>query len=147
MDNVQTIRLVYRSYANSIFSQEDLESLLETSRKKNKTLDITGILFFVDDSFIQILEGPVQAVEELYATIKQDERHTDCKIIEKQNIELRYFQDWSMGFCVLDKENLAKLDGFNDFLYKKTDVEDFSDLGKGIHNLLDVYKDYCVDEL
>jgi acylphosphatase len=140
-------RLIYSSYAHDDFTQDDLTGLLEQSRAKNSRLDITGVLFYVDDAFIQILEGPEEAVEALYATIREDPRHYHCKIIDQRGIDTRFFSEWSMGFCTMDKARVASLEGFNDFLYKKTDHIDYAELGKGIGNLLEIYKEYCVDEL
>ena len=141
------LRLIYTSYAQNEFTQEALQALLEKSRKRNTSLNITGVLFYVDDAFIQVLEGPDKMVQWLYETIQNDKRHYHCKIIEKQNIDTRFFQDWSMGFCMIDTNKVATLPGFNDFLYKKMQNMDYVELGKGISNLLNIYKDYCENEL
>lgn len=141
------LRLIYTSYAQNEFTQEELHILLEKSRKSNTSLDITGVLFYVDDAFIQVLEGPNQVVQSLYETIQNDKRHYHCKIIEKQSIDTRFFQDWSMGFCIIDKSKVLTLQGFNDFLYKKIQNVDYVELGKGISKLLNIYKDCCENEL
>ena len=52
-----------------------------------------------------------------------------------------------MGFCMIDTNKVATLPGFNDFLYKKMQNMDYVELGKGISNLLNIYKDYCENEL
>lgn len=141
------IRLIYCSYATIALNEDQLVALLESARDKNKRLEITGVLFYVDEAFIQILEGAQKEVEDLYNKIKVDERHEDVRIIDKKKITSRIFNDWSMGFCTLENYKTKDLKGFNKFLYKKTDAESFQDLSNSINNLLKTYQEYCVQKL
>ena len=67
--------LVYTSLANQKMSDDNLKDLLKKSRLKNETLNITGMLLYLDPFFIQILEGEEAIVNETYNIIKQDSRH------------------------------------------------------------------------
>ena len=49
--------LVYTSIANQKMSDDNLKDLLKKSRSKNETLNITGMLLYLDPFFIHILEG------------------------------------------------------------------------------------------
>lgn len=43
-------------------SKEQLEDILEQSRRNNKGVDITGILLFDSGSFFQVLEGDKEVI-------------------------------------------------------------------------------------
>lgn len=59
-------RIVYTSTASVPFSTAELADLLKSARDNNQRHDITGMLLYKDNNFIQILEGPEQAVRDLY---------------------------------------------------------------------------------
>jgi len=110
------IKLIYISTAIKDFSQEDCESLLEQSREKNQRLNITGLLILKDRTFIQWLEGKEEDVNEVFETIKKDDRHFQVTQIAKESIEKRAFPEWHMGFKNvknLSENEHKKLKDFN----------------------------------
>lgn len=92
--------LVYSSAAYPHGATQDaLHDILAKSREKNARLDITGVLLFENDEFVQLLEGPRQAVCDLYyKAIAGDDRHHPHVCWEFE-IEARNFPDWTMGFA------------------------------------------------
>src|SRR4028118_630971 len=90
--------LVYVSSATRPFSGEDLRVLLETCRKNNAELGITGMLLYKDGNFMQVLEGDEEAVRGLHARIAADPRHRAEITLQEGFAEWRQFPDWSMGF-------------------------------------------------
>lgn len=108
--------LVYVSLAEKEMSDQDLQILLKFARIKNERLGITGLLLYRDGFFMQALEGEEEAVDGLFARIRQDTRHRDVLLLYKETIRDRAFPDWTMGFNKMDSEGLAKLEGFSDFL-------------------------------
>lgn len=73
--------LVYTSYSTAPFSEEELIQLLNQSRVSNKKLDITGMLVYLDNKFIQVLEGERTAVVKLYEKIAGDPRHKKVALL------------------------------------------------------------------
>ena len=104
--------LLYVSYATEPFSEEELRALLVQSRKKNKEHGITGMLVYIDGKFIQVLEGPKEKVEQLYAMICRDPRHQKVSTLLEGIIPKRNFAEWSMGFKVLNQREFTNLSGF-----------------------------------
>ena len=47
--------------------------------------------------FLQILEGPADAVRQTFRRIESDQRHADIFILEETDIEARDFPEWSMA--------------------------------------------------
>lgn len=109
--------LAYFSTSAQHFSEEDLNVLLATSQKNNKSIGITGVLLFIEGCFLQVLEGNEQSVKALYNKIKKDNRHYDLLTIFEGKKEERNFSKWSMGF-----RNLPLIEYKN-----QTDFEDLSD--------------------
>jgi hypothetical protein len=96
--------LVYVSTGAKEFSDEDLDSLLSQSREKNARLDITGLLLYSRGTFMQILEGPKQAVLDVLEKIKADPRHRGMIVLIQKEQVSREFDGWSMGFKRLDTD-------------------------------------------
>lgn len=103
--------LVYFSRAAVPMDGAGLQQLLETSRRNNLRLNITGLLIYSADTFAQYLEGPREAVESLFATIRRDPRHRDVRLLTQGPIEERAFPDWSMTFREIGADVLARLPG------------------------------------
>lgn len=110
------ISLVYASSAAYLFSDDELVDLLEDSVRCNKQAGISGLLLYKDSNFMQVIEGPEEAVMELYGRIHQDPRHKDILLLLKQTIPARQFADWRMGFVNIDRFSEAELPGFSAFL-------------------------------
>lgn len=122
-------QLVYISYTTENFNfEKDINDILDKARKKNPELDLTGMLVYRDEMFIQLLEGPVDNVNMLYGTIGMDKRHSNVSVIVNQESEERLFPDWTMGFRDAGNFNLAMI---NDVLSIK-DVQEKSQRGEQI---------------
>ena len=83
-------------------SEEEITKILNKSREKNQKKNITGLLLYSKDSFIQCIEGEKDDISELYDVIKKDERHTNSIIISYKPIKNRDFPTWSMGEKKID---------------------------------------------
>src|ERR1700749_406262 len=57
-----------------------LLSLLEAARSKNQRLDLTGALLYQGGVFAQVLEGPQNAVEQVFGLIKLDDRNSQVTV-------------------------------------------------------------------
>ncbi len=106
--------LVYSSVAVNPFTESDLIKLLEQSRQHNKQHDITGMLLYAQDKFIQVLEGDKTLVNKLYSKIVVDPRHKKVTIVIEGESEERIFKDWSMGFKKLSHQEVQDISGFKD---------------------------------
>jgi len=100
-------QLLYVSNTAQPVSVGDLDDILTASRRNNAQLGITGLLLFIDDGFLQVLEGEESAVREVYARVASDPRHGNATVMLDREIPVRAFPEWSMGFerpCMDDPE-------------------------------------------
>ena len=90
------IRLIYLSQATQPVDRKVLRDIEATSQVYNQSHNITGLLVATEDQFLQVLEGPRMAINNLYMRIVQDSRHEDCLILAYHKVVRRRFEDWSM---------------------------------------------------
>lgn len=74
-------------------------NILDASRRNNAHDGVTGALLFGADSFAQVLEGPLPAVEKTFERIQQDPRHGDVVILQVMRADRRDFAEWSMAYA------------------------------------------------
>ncbi len=117
MEAQETVhQLVYISAAKKEFSESELALLLVKARANNDGLDVTGMLLYHEGSFIQALEGPKAAVEQLYERIGKDPRHVETRVLYRGERAEREFEGWSMGFYRSAESEKENLEGFHRFL-------------------------------
>lgn len=102
---MSVFQMIYVSKCSDDFDFNTLPSILEKSRRDNEKKDVSGLLIFHEGSFIQVLEGPKEAVEEIYQKIEKDDRHKNIKLLSQKMLDEKEFESWSMGFL---KPELSK---------------------------------------
>ncbi len=107
-------RLVYYSrnrLAGSAAERlEAMRLILAASRRNNGADAITGALMFNSGCFAQVLEGPLEKVEETFERIQQDPRHGEVSLLALEPVEARSFPDWSMGFVGASLDDAARFE-------------------------------------
>jgi len=105
--------LIYESQATQPFTEAELADLLRQARLTNEAKGLTGILLYAQDGrFVQVLEGEVDDVHELYFMhISRDKRHQRLALLADGRLSNRRFSDWRMGFRSATPEALAELTG------------------------------------
>jgi len=116
--------LIYISTSVKLFSDYDLEEMLEQSRASNSNAGITGVLLYNKGTFFQVLEGEEEQVNNTFEKIKADPRHHNIIKMKSGTIAERNFPDWSMGFKA-SSQYLSHVPGYvdpakKDFLYRYT---------------------------
>lgn len=112
--------IVYVSKAKAPQNREQLAELLEASRRRNTADGVTGLLLYrYSDEyqagyFIQAIEGPEDALSDLWRRISADRRHHTIVTLSSGIETERMFPEWSMGFKNVDAQDLASVPGFAD---------------------------------
>lgn len=88
--------LIYRSEARQGLPSEELFRIIEQSARNNPFADITGFLIYADGDFLQLVEGPLQALEDLLTVLRRDPRHHSLQIVSRREIYERSFPRWRM---------------------------------------------------
>jgi hypothetical protein len=91
--------------------ETQIKSILASATKNNPAMGITGALLYSGGYFCQAIEGPEDAIEELFETIQMDGRHGDVTVLHFEEIEERGFSDWSMAFAGIEETARFDIDG------------------------------------
>lgn len=110
------INLVYVSSATRGMSDDELLEILRVARENNTRLGITGLLLHKGGNFMQVLEGPLDAVRGLLTKIECDPRHETLLTLIDKPIAERQFAEWTMGFQNIDRLPAGALEGSSRFL-------------------------------
>lgn len=89
-------RLVYYSQRNSSLSL-NMDELLTISQRNNAAMNVTGILHYNGNYFLQVLEGGRAEVSAIYHRIAADPRHVNIILMSCTDVRERIFPSWSMG--------------------------------------------------
>ncbi len=103
-------RITYVSRFAKPFTERELEELGDSAAENNRRLELTGVLMTSGGVFFQILEGPEEAVDQVYAAITSDSRHTNIVVLELElGVAARNYPDWSMKTIDLDAASHVRL--------------------------------------
>ena len=102
---------IYVSNAAPDFCEDDLGSILSTSRQRNGDDGITGFLLFNGRNFLQLVEGESGVLDPLIRRLHDDDRHSGIRAVEDREVAARCCEDWAMhliqiGGAVSDKRRI-----------------------------------------
>lgn len=90
------LQIMYISSAADI-APIDVAQILTVSRRNNDRDGVTGFLYADGRRFLQVLEGPADAVERAFVRIGTDPRHRAVVTLLRREIAAREFGDWAMA--------------------------------------------------
>lgn len=97
--------VIYASHLNPNYSKSFLEALLKNAQIHNSSLEVTGILIFDGQNFMQLLEGPSESVDAIYSMICKDIRHQQIIELLSDYGPRRYFPKKGMEFFDITDTN------------------------------------------
>jgi hypothetical protein len=107
--------IIYHSIASGGgMSPDALASLLRQARAYNQAHRLTGLLLYATDTheFVQVLEGPQDEVQKVYAHIARDARHKHAFVLHEGRQDARMFPDWRMGFAPAAAQDVRTTTGY-----------------------------------
>jgi hypothetical protein len=82
-------------------------AILDSARRFNAEHGVTGCLALRGDFFVQVVEGPAAAVDEVMARIRTDPRHDDVEVRLSREVGTRTFPHWRMADIEFDQASTA----------------------------------------
>ncbi len=101
------IRCLYVSRPTDRVSSALISSIIAQAARKNPPLQITGLLCFTEDLFMQVIEGSRESIGILLASLYRDSRHKNLEILVYEEVSKREFEGWAMGEIDLDQVDRA----------------------------------------
>ena len=81
---------------------KNLLSICTRAKRENPKHGITGVLFYHNSNFLQLIEGEINELESLMSILEKDTRHKNISRLVDEGIEERGFSDWNMDAFNLD---------------------------------------------
>lgn len=103
-------QLIYTSAARPELSHDEVFRIVEQSARNNPSRDITGFLLFRGGRFLQLVEGPLMALEILLAQLAQDDRHREVEVLSRIPVAQRSFPRWRMRRLGVEIDALDELE-------------------------------------
>ncbi len=91
------LQVIYVSSVNPVTGGVDPAPILVVSRRNNAREGITGMLYSDGGRFLQVLEGPAEAVDAALARIRRDQRHRGMVEVSRREVKIREFGSWEMA--------------------------------------------------
>ena len=104
-------QIIYTSEAAPGLNSEEVFRIVEQSAYNNPGRDITGFLIFRDGRFLQLIEGPLNKLEELLEALRGDPRHHSLKVVDQRPVADRSFGRWRMRRVGEAQPALDELEG------------------------------------
>lgn len=106
-----TYHVFYRSRATPNLALADVEALVDWSRQYNAQHELSGLLLYSDERFLQVVEGEEKEVRSLFTRIQHDTRHSQLVTLSEGPGARRWFADWSMAWGQADPVELERVLG------------------------------------
>jgi len=104
--------IIYLSWASAPLAEDQLQAILRSARRRNEQLNVTGIMVYGNQRFVQVLEGEEATVRALYEHIKRDARHHHIIAYADKPITHRAFADWAMAFQATTPQQFEEMAGY-----------------------------------
>lgn len=101
------LQLIYVSSKTPSAAAFDLDELVAASQLRNRRDQITGLLYSDGKRFLQIVEGPTNAIDGLLTRLGNDSRHRAIVMLSRREIERREFGGWAMAMMLDGEDNLS----------------------------------------
>ena len=85
MSELETI--AYLSTASRELTSGEIDGILADARKFNGENDISGVLFYSDGKFCQVIEGAPQAIACVFARIEAAQAHSEIEVLLREKLQ------------------------------------------------------------
>jgi hypothetical protein len=89
-------QITYISTARLPVAESLLADIERVALRNNAVAGLSGLLLFDGVRFLQVLEGPNDAIEPVLANIQADPRHFGMVVLRDSTVEARGFPGWAM---------------------------------------------------
>ena len=101
--------LAYASSPTQPMGTLALGQLLLQARAFNAGVQVTGVLLYSPQAFLQYIEGPPAGVAKVFERVSASSRHHSIQVLMREAVSTRVFADWQMGFSEAPSSLLQRL--------------------------------------
>ena len=106
------VRMVSTSVKTDNCDDAAVDAFVAQASASNQAHDVTGMLLHTETRFLQVLEGPEDAVAAAFEATAQNAYHSDCQMLSCEPVENREFAGLSMAATsILEAEAAGSIAG------------------------------------
>lgn len=90
--------------------EQQVSNIAARAAIRNKEVGITGALVFVEDQFIQLIEGEGPVIERVFERICCDFDHAQVRLVDLVGVKDRMFSRWHMAELSGGEDSASPLD-------------------------------------
>lgn len=117
------LSLIYVSNAREGLGEADVAAIAKKAAANNAHNEITGLLAYNSQSFMQLLEGTSNAVLAVMRWIERDERHDNIVYIRQQHRDERECPNWSMRSLITPLRGIGSANVFTGSLPREMELD------------------------
>jgi len=91
------IRLIFSGSLSAVPSPAQLNAFLGDSRSRNRRNGLCGAMVLMGRDFLQIIEGPEAAVEQMYDQLSSQSHRYGLVLVARHLINAPLFGQWHLG--------------------------------------------------
>ena len=95
------IRIIYASAASTLAEHPHWRSMLIQHNRDHPQQPVSGVLLLMRDDFLQVLEGPDEVVDALFAHMHAAGQHSLLTLLSREVTEERLFDGWEVKEIVV----------------------------------------------
>ena len=104
--------IIYIGSTVKLMNEAELADMLVVNQQSNRLSNITGMLIYVDGTFIQVLEGNEEDVKKAGRKMERNTSHKNIIKLAEDNLAKPNFRTWSMAFLASNRAVVEKLEGY-----------------------------------
>ena len=101
------VRMVYTSDKSDSCDDTAVDAFVAQAGASNSAHDVTGMLLHTETRFLQVLEGPEEAVAAAFEATSSDARHSACQMLSCEPVSDREFAGVSLGATSVSEAEVA----------------------------------------
>lgn len=109
MCGVGVERLKYVSRFARPLTGADVQRIADLAAARNASVGLSGALVASGGVFVQMLEGPTDALDSVLRRIRLDSRHRDLVVLRREAVTSRLFGRWAMRLVELDEDATKRM--------------------------------------
>src|ERR1700761_1345996 len=91
--------IIYISSTTRLMTEAELNNILTENYENNRAANITGMMIYIDGTFIHLIEGSEEAVIRSYEKIQNEGYHRNIIKLSEDKLVKPNFHNWSMAFA------------------------------------------------
>jgi hypothetical protein len=114
------VHVIYACACSAEVHEHEILTLLKQSRIANRKNDVSGMLLYPGECFLQLFEGEERMVDAVCSTLFRTKPRLRLTQLVREAISEREFPEWTMGFVTVDPKEAGQLLGDDDLFQSAT---------------------------